>query len=50
MRATTFMDPRLPTDVPLINPDFLPPPAPRSRIGARSLDPAHADAVSIYML
>ncbi|CAG5134538.1 unnamed protein product [Candidula unifasciata] len=31
LRTTTFMDPRLPTDVPLINPDFLQNPAPRTR-------------------
>ncbi|GFO08495.1 E3 ubiquitin-protein ligase hecw2 [Plakobranchus ocellatus] len=36
LRTTTFMDPRLPTDVPLINPDFLQTPAPRVR--ARSND------------
>ncbi|XP_055879454.1 E3 ubiquitin-protein ligase HECW2-like isoform X2 [Biomphalaria glabrata] len=29
MRTTTFMDPRLPTDVPLIDPHVLPPPPPR---------------------
>ncbi|XP_041366585.1 E3 ubiquitin-protein ligase HECW2-like isoform X2 [Gigantopelta aegis] len=29
LRTTTFVDPRLPTDVPLINPDFLQTPVPR---------------------
>ncbi|XP_005106125.1 E3 ubiquitin-protein ligase HECW2 [Aplysia californica] len=43
MRTTTFMDPRLPTDVPLINPDFLQTPAPRTRASVRSVEPSQLD-------
>ncbi|BFZ01841.1 hypothetical protein BsWGS_04881 [Bradybaena similaris] len=38
LRTTTFMDPRLPTDVPLINPDFLQNPPPRTRTVRTEVD------------
>ena len=41
MRTTTFMDPRLPTDVPLIDPDFRPPAGPRARTAPRSSHSSH---------
>ncbi|RUS75276.1 hypothetical protein EGW08_016968 [Elysia chlorotica] len=40
LRTTTFMDPRLPTDVPLINPEFLQTPAPRVRTSSRETNNA----------
>ncbi|XP_076469581.1 E3 ubiquitin-protein ligase HECW2-like [Babylonia areolata] len=45
MRATTFIDPRLPVEVPLINPDFLHTPVARGpgRM-ARNTEPAVSDA------
>ena len=45
MRATTFIDPRLPVEVPLINPDFLHTPVARGR-AARTAEPPASDAVS----
>ncbi|GFR91760.1 E3 ubiquitin-protein ligase HECW2, partial [Elysia marginata] len=44
LRTTTFMDPRLPTDVPLINPDFLQTPAPRVRTSSRTNNEEHNNA------
>jgi hypothetical protein len=45
MRATTFIDPRLPVEVPLINPDFLQTPLARGP-GRGSRMAATEDAVS----
>ncbi|XP_046367901.1 E3 ubiquitin-protein ligase HECW2-like isoform X1 [Haliotis rufescens] len=43
-RTTTFIDPRLPTDIPPINPDFLQTPIPRGPSRAARNDPLRLDA------
>lgn len=52
LRTTTFMDPRLPTDVPLINPDFLQNPPPRTRTVRTEVDAVRSlgfDKVNILL-
>lgn len=50
MRATTFIDPRLPVEVPLINPDFLQTPVARGPGRGARTEPAVSDAVCICLL
>lgn len=50
MRATTFIDPRLPVEVPLINPDFLQTPVARGPGRGARTEPAVSDAVCICPL
>ncbi|KAK7508593.1 hypothetical protein BaRGS_00000159 [Batillaria attramentaria] len=53
MRATTFIDPRLPVEVPLINPDFLqtpPVPPPRQPVDSPSAIPtAYNEKVVLFL-
>ncbi|KAH9520087.1 E3 ubiquitin-protein ligase HW2 [Bulinus truncatus] len=49
MRTTTFMDPRLPTDVPLVDPHVLPPPPPRPPPPQTSIPTAYNEKVVLFL-